>query len=348
MERSRRISEKDALDAPCPFTRQGPDLRDICNDATGATVPGLLPLPVSYEAIVSEICKFTQLPAEEVASRVWREALELGWNVGRDVEVFGVTPHYYDERMEALYREGMGFIFETLVFWAQPSRQEWSCMALERLLRYAAAKRVDVAELSLLLLGDGVGNDAIFFARNGFNVDYFDVPGSKTYDFAVKRFEHYELLNQRIHLIGDYRSCFEKPYDAVVSFEVLEHLPDPRAAIADIGKLLKPGGIAIITEAFGLTFAHLPTHLRCNQRLEGRTPFMFHECGMELSWYSRAPLFKPTEFVRVQEKRLLGGARLLLNGGVVRGIMQAWARQLKQRIQAVLMQERCDSRVGTK
>jgi SAM-dependent methyltransferase len=310
-------------------------MRHICLIGPDATTPRLVPLPISYEAIVDEICRFTQIPAAEVARRVWREALELGWNVGRDAEAFGVTPHCYDERMEALYREGMGFIFETMVFWAKPNRQEWSYQALGRLRRYSIAMGPEAAELSLLLLGDGVGNDAIFFARNGFKVDYFDVPGSKTYDFAVKRFEHYELLNQSVRLISDYDSCFEKQYDAVLSFEVLEHLPDPRAAIADIGKLLKPGGIALITESFGLTPAHLPTHLRCNVCLDGRSPFIFHECGMELSWYSRTPLFRPMEFVRVKKKRPLGSARLLINGEVIKWAVGARARHLKQRIQSV-------------
>ena len=292
-------------------------------------------LPLSYEAIVDEICRFTGAPAEEVAPRVWREAVELGWNVGRDAEAFGITPHCYDERMEALYREGVGFIFETMVYWAKPGRQEWSSKAADRLARYAAAVGIEAAGLSLLLLGDGAGNDAIFFARSGFQVDYFDVPGSKTYDFAVKRFVHYDLLNRSVRLVSDYRSCFEKRYDAVVSFEVLEHLPDPRAAIADIGKLLKPGGIALITEGFGAVSADLPTHLRCNARLDGRTPFIFHQCGMELSWYSRAPLFKPVEFVRVEKRQPLGSARLLFEGGVIKGMVAARARRLRQRVQGM-------------
>ena len=302
-------------------------------DATG---PGLVPLPLSYEAVVDEICRFTQVPTAEVARRVWREALEPGWNVGRDVEAFGVTPHHYDELMETLYREGMGFIFETLVYWANPIRQEWSRKAVQRLLRYSAAKRADPAELSLLVLGDGVGNDAIFLARNGFKVDYFDVPGSKTYDFAVKRFAHYALLNQSVRLISNYRSCFEKQYDAVLSLEVLEHLPDPRAAIADIGRILKPGGIAIITEAFGLTPSDLPTHLKCNVKLDGRTPFLFHERGMKLSWYSRTPLFKPMEFVRVERRQRLSSVRLLFDRGVIARIIEGRARRLKQRIMALL------------
>jgi len=306
-------------------------MKTLCDLEPDATGPGLVPLPTSYEAIVGEICRFTQVPVEEVALRVWREAIEFGWNVGCDVEMFGVTPHHYDERMEALYREGLGFIFETMVYWAKRSRQEWSCKAVDRLLRYSTAM-AEAAELSLLLLGDGVGNDAMFFARKGFKFDYFDVPESKTYDFAVKRFAHYGLLNQSIRIISNYRSCFERQYDAVLSFEVLEHLPDPCAAIADIGRLLKPGGIALITEAFGAVTADLPTHLRCNVGLEGRTPFIFHECGMKLSWYSRSPLFKPMEFVRVEQKRLLSSSRLLFNGGVVKAMVAA---QLKQRVQSV-------------
>jgi 2-polyprenyl-3-methyl-5-hydroxy-6-metoxy-1,4-benzoquinol methylase len=33
--------------------------------------------------------------------------------------------------------------------------------------------------------------------------------------------------------------------DAVVSFETLEHLPEPRRAVAEIARVLKPGGLLI-------------------------------------------------------------------------------------------------------
>ncbi|WP_366513710.1 methyltransferase domain-containing protein [Moorena sp. SIOASIH] len=47
--------------------------------------------------------------------------------------------------------------------------------------------------------------------------------------------------------MSDYNQCLSSQYDVVLSFEVLEHLSDPFAAIGDIHSMLKPNGIALIT-----------------------------------------------------------------------------------------------------
>src|SRR5690242_2070680 len=65
--------------------------------------PTLIQLPITYDAIVAEIVQHTGLPSEEVAHRVWMEALETGWNVMRDVQRFGVTPFTFNQEMIRLY-----------------------------------------------------------------------------------------------------------------------------------------------------------------------------------------------------------------------------------------------------
>ena len=69
--------------------------------------------------------------------------------------------------MRKLYRDGDGFIFETLVFWARPFRQKWIVHALERLVLHARACGTDLSQLRVLILGDGAGNDSLFLAQNG-------------------------------------------------------------------------------------------------------------------------------------------------------------------------------------
>lgn len=39
-------------------------------------------------------------------------------------------------------------------------------------------------------------------------------------------------------------------FDAVMSIEVLEHLPDPTAAIKEFGRLIRPGGFLVLTAPF--------------------------------------------------------------------------------------------------
>jgi SAM-dependent methyltransferase len=268
-------------------------------------------LPLSFEEIVAEIVKFTSLTRKEVEHRVWMQAIEPGWNVQRDVEHFRVTPHVYNDNMLQLYREGDGFIFETLVFWAKPFRYQWTQHALNRIQQYAKREGRPVADLRILIFGDGSGNDSLFFANQSMRVDYYDVPGSKTYDFALRRFEYYGCLRRSIQVLPDYTACFQEPYDVVISFEVLEHLPEPEQAIADIASTVKTGGIALVTEDFEDIIDHLPTHLQENIKYAGQMPFIFLKNNMNLTWYNRNLLFKPIEFIKVKQVNISDKLKLI-------------------------------------
>jgi SAM-dependent methyltransferase len=182
------------------------------------------------------------------------------------------------------------------------------------------------------MIGDGAGNDSLVFAQAGFSINYFDVPGSQTYAFATKRFAAAGLLGDRITLIVDYRSDISGVYDVVVSFEVLEHLPDLLAAIRDIRTLLKGGGIALITEGFGALDQRYPTHLASNERFSGRTQFLFLDQRLVLSWYSRDPLFKPMEFVKAETVSRRDRLRLWADRAVVAIRLGSRLRSIRCRI----------------
>ncbi|HWP34038.1 MAG TPA: class I SAM-dependent methyltransferase, partial [Thermodesulfobacteriota bacterium] len=171
--------------------------------------------------------------------------------------------------------------------------------------------------LRVLVLGDGPGNDSLVLAHAGFVLDYFDVPGSRTSAFARRRFEASGLLGRAIRPVADYGGLLDGRYDAVVTFELLEHLPDPVAAIRDIAAMLRPGGIALVTEGFGAVADPWPTHLLANRRFEGRTPFLFLAHGLRLAWYGRRPTFRPFEFEKVGRPTARDRLRLLLDGHVL-------------------------------
>ena len=250
-------------------------------------------LPITFREIVAEIVEHTGLNREEVEYRVWMQALEPGWNVIQDVKRFGVTPFHFDEKMIRLYREGDGFIFDSLVYWSKPSRRLWIQHALERIQLYSDRAGVPLTDLKILMHGDGPGNDSLFLANNGLQLDYYEVPGSKTFEFAVKRFQRSGTWDKKIRPIYDYEACLHGQYDIIISFEVLEHLPKPVEAIQEIHAALKIGGIAIITDDFGDLAGYLPTHLKSGARYLGSAPYLFLKNHMVLSWYSQDELFKP-------------------------------------------------------
>jgi SAM-dependent methyltransferase len=289
-------------------------------------------LPLTYAELVDEIVGLTDLPRAEVEHRVWQEALQIGWNVARDVERFGVRPHVYDANMERLYRDGDGFIFESLVHFARSRRQKWIAQALERVRRCAREAGVAPADLRILALGDGVGSDSLYLAANGCTVEYFDVPGSRTFDFALRRFERYGMLNTRIHVLAEDPLRGSRRYDVVLSFEVLEHLSQPPAAAGEIAAIVRPGGLALVTESFSAVNDQFPTHLAANARYEGQTPFLFLRHGLALSWYSTDPLFKPMEFRKAGGPRRAHTLRLLADVRVMRAYQHGVRRHLASKL----------------
>jgi SAM-dependent methyltransferase len=260
----------------------------------------LVDIPMTFKEIVAEIVRYTDLPQDEVEHRVWMQALEPGWNVLEDAKRFAVTPFQFNENMIRLYREGDGFIFDSLVYWSKPARRLWIEHALNRIRSYADRMSRPIRDLKILMYGDGPGNDSLFLAKHGCMLDYYEVPGSKTYEFAVRRFQNYGVWGEMIQPIDNYETTLNGQYDVVLSFEVLEHLPEPVSAIRGINAALKTGGIAIITDDFGDLAGYLPTHLRSGARYLGMAPFLFLRNNMILSWYSQDELFKPYEFVKVE------------------------------------------------
>ncbi len=285
-------------------------------------------VPLTIDEIVDEIVRFAGIGREQTFYRVEREIDQLGWNVSRDLDKFAVTPHVYNSAMENLYKKGDGFIFETLVYWMQASRQRWSECALERIFAHGESIGKRVQDLDILLLGDGAGNDSLFLVKHGCLVDYFDFPGSKTFEFALKRFEYYGVAGKELNLVTDYEKLLNKKYDVIICFEVLEHLIEPASAIRDISLMLNKGGIALITEAFGAVDSSLPTHLKSNRRFDGKTPFLFMKYGMKLAWYNLSPKFRPMEFKKIDGENS-GFMNLLQDFNILKEVFYGRRRHFK-------------------
>lgn len=245
--------------------------------------------------LMREIVDCGGLAATDVEQRWARENAELGWNVNQDARRYGVTAHQHDAAMERLYREGDGFIFETLNYWITPNRQQWSARGLARLQRYCHEQGIAPAALRLLMLGDGSASDTLMLLGHGFRPHYYDVPGSLTSAFSRARFAARGVAGQ-VDVIDDFERLKDGSYQALWCYDVLEHLPALPQAIHDMSAMLAPDGIALITESCEHVRPDLPTHLAINRQYAGRVPRLFHAAGLALRHFVPGSDYRPCEY----------------------------------------------------
>jgi SAM-dependent methyltransferase len=281
-----------------------------------------------FDEISLEISELLGENIDIVRKKVWRESLLTGANVLESAIKFGIDFHIYNEKMERFYQETDAFVYETLVE---------SCRFGKRLVMEKIKERIDnymnlnlkvQSKLNILMFGDGVGSDTIYlysFYKDKANFYYFDVPGSKTFDFAQKRFKKY---NVGVKIITDYNTIPKNFFDVIVSLEVLEHLPDPVKAIKDISEFLRMNGIALITESFGAVQFNFPTHLKSNLKFEGKTPFLCLKFNLVLTYFNQDSflLFRPMEFTKKAKISIKDYLNLILTRSIIKTLIKAFVR----------------------
>jgi SAM-dependent methyltransferase len=226
-------------------------------------------------------------PREEVETRLRRELACSGWNVVTDVIERGVPPFVWSDAMGAFYATTRAFIYELLIYNAQPER----LLLRERLLRIVAAEQARAAgrPVSVLLWGDGLGFDALAVAQAfpQAAVTYFEIsdlsPAFAAHLFARAGVGHIRMA--RALEPGD-----TGRHDVVAAMDVMEHVPDPSGWTHEVAAVLRPGGVAVIKEAFDAVIASRPTHLRASAwRYAYRTPRLFEDAGFVTERYGNFP-----------------------------------------------------------
>ena len=97
----------------------------------------------------------------------------------------------------------------------------------------------------VLEAGCGIATDGLRFARAGARYTGFD-QSEVALDLARRRFE---LEDRQGHFVDG--SVTELPFedesfDAVYSFGVLHHVPEPETAVRELHRVLRPGGTALV------------------------------------------------------------------------------------------------------
>ena len=95
---------------------------------------------------------------------------------------------------------------------------------------------------TLLDVGVGTGLNAALFVRAGYNVTGIE-PSADAVAFAKEKAPTVPIIQTTFPSA----SIPSDTYDVVVLLDVLEHLDDDGAGLAEIRRVLKPGGVALIT-----------------------------------------------------------------------------------------------------
>jgi SAM-dependent methyltransferase len=125
----------------------------------------------------------------------------------------------------------------------------------------------------------------VALAKKKHRVTYFELPGPSE-KFARRLFQK---LGRDIPVLTDLTAIPPGAYDAVVCFDVLEHVPDPPAVVRSLASYLKAGGLLYVSAPFYMILPWYPTHLRANRQYAGSLK-LFRDAGLTLvagrfTWY---------------------------------------------------------------
>ena len=230
----------------------------------GGTVPG------AAKAVFGDLAAYLRRPIGTIAESYWQHQAhedrlaQQRVGAARDeapvLAYYATTPHYLYE----------------LSYWeASVDKQMWFRVVALACRRHRLRRVLD--------FGGGVGGLSLSLSARGIRCHYLDVAG-KTFDYAAWRFARRGLEVPMFDAASAERQP-PGPYDAVVAWDVLEHLFDLEGAIRRVHGLLRPGGWFISKSTFAVELGaheaiHLAQHARyadvaCLNELMGRCGFRF-------------------------------------------------------------------------
>lgn len=116
-----------------------------------------------------------------------------------------------------------------------------------------------------LHLGAGEGDYDSMIAESCTHLQSCD-SNAADIEFAAELNAHVEGLTYRVQDVTRL-DCESAAYDLVVSVDVLEHVDDPVAMMSEIGRVLAPGGMALITfPQVRFPFTYDPIHALLGRR----------------------------------------------------------------------------------
>ncbi|MGO8753414.1 MAG: class I SAM-dependent methyltransferase [Thermoguttaceae bacterium] len=205
------------------------------------------------------LAETTGRPLDEVQGRLRCEHRLLGSNVGDALRRANLEPHVWNDGLIAFYGATDAFLYETVV-WNQMAEKEAMRQWIIEFLR-----RKQLGPQRILAYGDGPGIDSLRLAQAGHQVTYFEV-GDRNLRFARRLFADAQAAVEIVSAEAPWQTA---AYDAVVCLDVLEHVPQPVETVAQLSRLLRPGGRLFVHAPFWLLDGRCVTHLRSNLTFSG-------------------------------------------------------------------------------
>ncbi len=192
------------------------------------------------------------------------------------------------------YGDKQGRRFPAVMEWLQEKLYAWRSGQVLRRLQRKNAKVLDI--------GCGRGLLLRAFQRNG-----CDVTGTEFSDGACRFAREVLKLPVRVGLLQELNFP-DNSFDVVVMWHVLEHVSDPRPTLAEVSRILRPGGMFLVAVPnFGSPEARLAKagwfHLDCPRHLSHHTSAslsrILGEAGLSPTWVSfLAPEYDNFSFVQ--------------------------------------------------
>jgi SAM-dependent methyltransferase len=181
---------------------------------------------------IEEVSEYTKEPGQVVLMKMEQAQFVLNeeWNK--------LNPKTEQERNE-FYKNTDWYIYD-LMSWGRPRWEKKILKHLEKLKYSSQNGCCNVGDIRVLDYGCGTGDFTIACSENGYNVNYVDVPDSKTLKFTEWR------LNKR-GLESKKETGF---YNAIICFDVMEHMEDPIKLLNDLTRTLNNQGLLFLNVGF--------------------------------------------------------------------------------------------------
>lgn len=200
--------------------------------------------PNLAKQIFEELEEFEGKSIEKIAEEYWLSKNREDKSKQEDIERNATEEKVFD-----YYATTTQYLYELGYWEAQDDKQ----MEYQKL--YLACKRFNLKRI--LDYGGGIGGLVIFLNSKGIYCDHLDIPG-RTFDFAV--FRHKKRGVQINHFDITKFNPPSEPYEAVICYDVLEHVFDIDETIDTVYKCLRQGGIFIHRSTFTGGGIHLRKH----------------------------------------------------------------------------------------